>query len=85
MAKKKRIGILTGGGDVPGLNGVIKGWTEGVQLMVEGEKRHIWIPADLAAGQWPGAPRGMLIFEVELISVDTPEPAATQDKPEAAQ
>lgn len=53
------------------LNQVIKGWTEGVQLMVVGEKRRFWIPADLAYGevpQRPGAPAGDLTFDVELIS-----------------
>src|SRR5690606_11409430 len=35
------------------LNRVIKGWTEGVQLMVEGETRRFWIPADLAYGNNP--------------------------------
>jgi len=53
------------------LNRVIKGWTEGLQLMVEGEKRRFWIPADLAYGENPGggAPGGMLCFDVELVSI----------------
>ncbi len=51
------------------LNGVIKGWTEGVQLMVEGEKRRFWIPEALAYGGRPGAPQGMLVFDVELLKV----------------
>ena len=51
------------------LNGVIKGWTEGVQLMVKGEKTRFWIPAGLAYGETPrrpGAPAGMLVFDIEL-------------------
>ena len=53
------------------LNGVIKGWTEGLQLMVEGEKRRFWIPADLAYGENPGGgrPGGMLVFDVELLDI----------------
>src|SRR4051812_1349578 len=49
------------------LNRVIAGWTEGVQLMVEGEKRRFWIPEALAyKGQ--REPKGMLVFDVELLS-----------------
>ncbi len=51
------------------LNRVIAGWTEGVQLMVPGEKRRFWIPEDLAYGGRPGSPAGMLVFDVELISI----------------
>jgi peptidylprolyl isomerase len=54
------------------LNGVIDGWTEGVQLMVEGEKRRFWIPGNLAYGEKPsrpGAPSGTLVFDVELIKI----------------
>jgi FKBP-type peptidyl-prolyl cis-trans isomerase len=53
------------------LNGVIKGWTEGLQLMTEGEIRRFWIPADLAYGENPGGgrPGGTLVFDVELISI----------------
>jgi len=51
------------------LNGVIDGWTEGVQLMVEGEKARFWIPEDLAyRGQ--SEPYGMLVFDIELIRVE---------------
>jgi peptidylprolyl isomerase len=55
------------------LNRVIKGWTEGLQLMVQGEKRRFWIPADLAYGDKParpGAPAGLLCFEVELLNLE---------------
>ena len=53
------------------LNRVIPGWTEGVQLMVEGEKRRFWIPAKLAYGDNPppGAPAGLLVFDVELLKI----------------
>jgi len=53
------------------LNRVIKGWTEGVQLMVVGEKRRFWIPGKLAYDESPrpGAPKGMLVFDIELISI----------------
>ena len=54
-----------------GLHQVIAGWTEGVQLMVEGEKRRLWIPEHLAYGGRPGAPAGMLVFDVELIRIES--------------
>ena len=52
-----------------GLNQVIPGWTEGLQLMVVGEKRRIWIPEELAYGGRPGRPAGMLVFDVELLEI----------------
>jgi peptidylprolyl isomerase len=51
------------------LGNVIPGWTEGVQLMVEGEKRRFWIPEELAYRGRPGAPQGMLVFDVELLEI----------------
>jgi peptidylprolyl isomerase len=54
------------------LNQVIKGWTEGVQLMVEGEIRRFFIPPSLAYGnRWQGSipPGSTLIFDVELIEI----------------
>jgi peptidylprolyl isomerase len=47
---------------------VISGWTEGLQLMVVGEKRRFWIPEKLAYQGQAGAPKGMLVFDVELLS-----------------
>ncbi len=55
-----------------GLNQVIPGWTEALQLMIEGEKRRIWIPEKLAYAGKPGAPAGMLVFEVELVKIGPP-------------
>jgi FKBP-type peptidyl-prolyl cis-trans isomerase len=54
-----------------GLNQVISGWTEGVQLMVEGETRRLWIPEKLAYRGQPGAPKGILVFDVELIRIES--------------
>lgn len=56
------------------VGGVIKGWTEALQLMKEGSKWELVIPADLAYGEsgTPGGPIGpgaVLIFEVELVSI----------------
>jgi FKBP-type peptidyl-prolyl cis-trans isomerase len=51
------------------LDGVIPGWTEGVQMMVEGEKRRFWIPAKLAY-EGGGGPQGILVFDIELIRIE---------------
>ena len=56
------------------LSGVIAGWTEGVQLMVVGEKRRFWIPATLGYGDRGGGggliPGGaMLVFDIELLEI----------------
>jgi peptidylprolyl isomerase len=51
------------------LDHVITGWTEGLQMMVEGEKRRLWIPESLAYQGQPGQPAGMLVFDVELIRI----------------
>ena len=54
------------------LNGVIKGWTEGVRLMVVGDKTRFWIPGELAYGNSPsrpGVPSGMLVFDIELLEI----------------
>ncbi len=48
------------------LDKVILGWSEGLQLMVVGEKRRLWIPGKLAYEGKAGKPQGMLVFDVEL-------------------
>ncbi|MFT3992028.1 MAG: FKBP-type peptidyl-prolyl cis-trans isomerase [Luteolibacter sp.] len=69
------------------LNGVIKGWTEGLQLMVAGEKRRFWIPANLAYGENPGGgrPGGLLVFDVELLGIkEAPKPPTVPEDVAAA-
>jgi peptidylprolyl isomerase len=53
------------------VSAVIPGWTEGVQLMVVGEKRRFWIPGALAYDNIPNpdAPKGTLVFDIELLAV----------------
>src|SRR5262245_20196992 len=51
------------------LDQVIAGWTEGLQLMAEGEKTRFWIPEKLAYGG-KTAPYGMLVFDIELIKIE---------------
>jgi FKBP-type peptidyl-prolyl cis-trans isomerase FklB len=69
------------------VGGVIKGWTEAIQLMPAGSKWQLYIPSDLAYGERgaPGSPIGpnsTLIFDVELISIE-PKPAPKEQPKEA--
>lgn len=56
------------------LDRVIKGWGEGVQLMVVGEKRRFWIPKEIAYNGMAGRPAGMLVFDIELLDIN-PNPS----------
>jgi peptidylprolyl isomerase len=54
----------------------MKGWAEGIGAMVAGEKRRLWVPADLAYqdGKSGAGPAGPLVFDVELVRI-IPRPA----------
>jgi len=61
--------IPKGGSAFFKLQETIPGWIEGVQLMVEGERRRFWIPEKLAYKGAPGKPKGTLVFDVELVKI----------------
>jgi peptidylprolyl isomerase len=51
------------------LDEVIKGWSEGVPMMTEGERTRFWVPENLAYGGKGDGPRGMLVFDIELVEI----------------
>jgi FKBP-type peptidyl-prolyl cis-trans isomerase len=53
-----------------GLDQVIQGWTEGVPLMVEGERTRFWVPENLAYKGEAGSPKGMLVFDIDLVRIE---------------
>lgn len=68
-----------------GVNGVIKGWTEALQLMKEGSKWQLFIPSELAYGaRGTGnsiGPNSTLVFDVELLEITTPPVPKATAKP----
>lgn len=70
--------------DIP-LNNVIKGWTEGVQLMSKGAKYKFYIPSDMGYGDNGGGavipPGATLIFEIELVDFKAPQTQNVQAMP----
>lgn len=57
------------------LNGVIRGWTEGLQLMPVGSKYKLYVPSELGYGERGAGdsigPNAVLVFDVELLSIET--------------
>ena len=67
------------------VSGVIKGWTEVLQLMPVGSKYQVWVPSELAYGPRAGSPEigpnATLVFEIELLDIKKDEKGAEASKP----
>jgi FKBP-type peptidyl-prolyl cis-trans isomerase len=63
------------------LDRAMPGWAEGVQLMVEGEKRRFWIPQALAYKGQEGRPKGTVVFDIELVALPVHAPADVKAPP----
>jgi peptidylprolyl isomerase len=61
--------VLRGGLDTVGISRLVPGWTEGMKLMVEGERRLFWIPENLAYQRAAHRPAGMLVVDVTLVQI----------------
>lgn len=60
------------------LNGMIQGWIDAVPLMSVGETVRLWIPEELAYKGKPNNPKGMLVFDIELLEI-LPAPPPSRD------
>ena len=67
------------------LEQLIEGWRQGLELMVVGEYRRLWIPQELAYQGKRTGPAGMLVFDVQLLAIDGVNDAAPEVAPDAAQ
>src|ERR1051325_4826424 len=63
------------------VGGVIAGFSEGLQLMTVGETRRMWIPQALAYKGIDNRPKGMLVFDVELLGIPNRAPADVKGPP----
>jgi FKBP-type peptidyl-prolyl cis-trans isomerase len=63
------------------LDRTMPGWAEGVQLMVEGETRRFWIPQALAYKGQEGRPKGMVVFDIQLMALPVHPPADVKSTP----
>lgn len=59
----------TGEPAIFGLDQVIKGWTEGLQLMSPGDRLRLWVPEKLAYRGAKGKPAGALVFDIDLLAI----------------
>jgi FKBP-type peptidyl-prolyl cis-trans isomerase len=67
------------------LNRIIPGLSEGVQMMVVGETRRLWVPQAMAFKGLPGKPVGQVVFDVTLLGMPLRVPADVKGPPDDAQ